>query len=149
MLQRWLLVVTTFFFPACVSSANSDLSSNRQEITGLTEMSIDYIKDVWGQPDYDLPKTKGRLVKFKNVRVLGVNPDTGEEVPQQCTVQLQLNKEGLVSEWEYQECRYILADGKIGGAVQNFQMQDGSSEDVKDIDERVDPKFDDLDMQPR
>lgn len=72
----------------------------RQEIPGLTQMSLSYIYKLWGQPDFRLPKSKETSLKYKNIEVNSEN----FEPRTICTVELTCDKELIVTAWRYTNC---------------------------------------------
>ena len=97
------LYVTTFIFAAACTTTPEE--KYRNEISGLTDMSLDYIESQWGKPEFNLPKTNGRLVKFAEVLVDEEEPVTEQVTKKLCTAELQLTKDGLVEDWSYTKCR--------------------------------------------
>ena len=99
-------VVAFMLFSVLVSScATTPEEKYRSEISGLTDMSLVYIESKWGGPDFNLPKTTGRIVKFKDILVREEEPLSGVITKKLCIVALRLNKEGLVKDWSYDNCR--------------------------------------------
>ena len=88
---KLISVVTLFLMMSCATGSGDDY---RKEISGLTDMSIEYIEGQWGKPDYNLPKTKGRTVKFNKVLYIDTDPVTEVSTRKLCTVRLQLTKKG-------------------------------------------------------
>jgi hypothetical protein len=84
-------------------------SEERQEMTGLEEMSLEYIKTKWGEPDTNIPKGDGRVVHYKNIRSQDEDPVTRIVKVKNCAVRLDLTKELLVKSWEYENCKVVSA----------------------------------------
>ncbi|NRA67579.1 MAG: hypothetical protein HRU19_24070 [Pseudobacteriovorax sp.] len=113
----------------------------RPEISGLTDMSFEFIKGKWGEPDYNLPKTSGRTVRFKDILVLEQEPLSETVIKKVCTSELQLDKEGLVRDWSYLDCRGLDKSGK----KQVAKPKEPQKEEDFDVGER---KLPDLPMAP-
>lgn len=96
----------------CVSSGSQD--NYRLELNGLEEMSFGYIADKWGKPDYDLPTRSGRVVKYVDILGYDTDPVEGLKKERLCTIRLELDREGIVSDWSYESCR----DKKTGESVE-------------------------------
>lgn len=79
----------------------------RLEMTGLEDMSLEYIKTKWGEPDSIVPKGDGKLVRFKNIRSEEEQPVTRKVTVKSCEVRLDLGKDQLVKSWEYENCRIV------------------------------------------
>lgn len=79
-------------------------AAQRQEMTGLEEMSFEYIKGQWGEPDAVEQKDEGRIVHYKNIRSEDSDPISGQVTAKVCTLRLALDKSELVSSWEYETC---------------------------------------------
>jgi|GEM_PF-6033055 hypothetical protein len=77
----------------------------RQEMTGLEEMSLEYIQSRWGEPDSQVPKAEGRTVRYKNIRSEDEEPVSRRVSVKYCDVRLELTKDLLVTAWEYENCR--------------------------------------------
>lgn len=79
----------------------------RLEMTGLEEMSLEYIKTKWGEPDTNIPKGEGRVVHYKNIRSEDEDPVSRKVTVKSCEVRLDLTKDLLVKTWEYENCKVI------------------------------------------
>ncbi|SMF28427.1 hypothetical protein [Pseudobacteriovorax antillogorgiicola] len=89
----------------CGACATSSGSAYREEILGLTDMSLEYIMTQWGEPDYKLPKSNGQSVKYESVMSVDEEPLSGELIKKICVANLDINKEGLVEDWGYSDCK--------------------------------------------
>jgi len=96
-----LFLLAACLLPACVTSLSK---SYRQEITGLEEMSLEYIEIQWGAPDYNLPKRNGRTVKFENIFTRDEDPVSSLVTERICVIRLEIDKDGLVEKWDYESC---------------------------------------------
>lgn len=100
------------FFTACSTmGGGSGPGGERLEMTGLEEMSLEYIKTKWGEPETNIPKGEGRVVHYKNIRSQDEDPVTGKITVKSCEVRLDLTKELLVKTWEYENCK-VVTSGK-------------------------------------
>lgn len=90
---------------ACTTVPGKGNSSDRREIVGLEEMSLEYIESSWGAPDSNTPRGDGRTVRFKNIRAETEDPISGRVDVKQCDIRLDLNNKQLVTSWEYENCR--------------------------------------------
>ena len=82
-------------------------NGERLEMTGLEDMSLAFIKTQWGEPDGNIPKGEGRLVSYKNIRSRDEDPVTGKVTIKSCQIRLELTRELLVKNWDYENCRII------------------------------------------
>ncbi|HET9237406.1 MAG TPA: hypothetical protein VFO10_09155 [Oligoflexus sp.] len=101
----------TFFMACSTMSGGSGPDGERLEMTGLEEMSLEYIKTKWGEPETNIPKGEGRVVHYKNIRSQDEDPVTGKVTVKSCEVRLDLTKELLVKTWEYENCK-VVTSGK-------------------------------------
>ncbi len=79
-------------------------SRERKEMTGLEEMSLEYLKGEWGDPDSDVATGEKRIVHYKNVRSEDLEPISRQVTVKHCVVKLEINKAEMVSSWEYESC---------------------------------------------
>lgn len=108
MAKHMFMVLVGWTLASCASSGgpgNSGTGKDRLEMTGLEEMSLEYIKGKWGDPDSNIPKGEGRVVVYKNVRSEDENPVSGKVTVKLCEVKLEFTKELLVKSWDYENCR--------------------------------------------
>ncbi len=99
-------------FTACSTlGGGSGPNGERLEMTGLEEMSLEYIKTKWGEPETNIPKGEGRVVQYKNIRSQDEDPVTSKITVKYCEVRLDLTKDLLVKTWEYTNCK-IVPSGK-------------------------------------
>lgn len=97
-------------------------------------MSLEYIETKWGKPEFNLPKTKGRLVKFTEVLVKEEEPVSGSIAKKLCIAELQLDKAGLVKDWNYTKCRDL---NPVAKKQQKPVVEDAGVEQSDfDLDER-------------
>jgi hypothetical protein len=128
-------ILALIMLSACVSSSSS---SGRQEILGLEEMSLEYIQMQWGNPDYKLPRRTGQTVKFEKILTRDQDPVTGHVTEQLCTIRLDIDREGLVEQWDYETCVELNPQRPSPQAV-------GISDDEDfNIDDREAPELIDL-----
>jgi hypothetical protein len=138
----WRILGLIGLLSACVSS-DAD-QPKRQEMTGLKNMSLEYIQTQWGEPDYNLPRTTGRTVKFEGIESRDEDPVTGDVTVQTCRIRLDIDKEGLVDKWEYEEC---VQQNATAESTESTDSPDESDEDY-DPNERSTPGLPDLEMSP-
>lgn len=137
-MRQLVLAVAVGFIPSCVSTT----VEYRREISGLTEMSADYITTQWGEPDYILPTTSGRTIKFERVLFDEQDPITDEIIKQVCTVSLNIDKESIVQDWNQESClilnpkpQTVETESSEGGDGQEFDMDERKLPDVDLEDE--------------
>ncbi len=113
MIRAMALALMLSALTACTTpgGGNSGSGSDRLEMTGLEEMSLEYIKTKWGDPDTNVPKGEGRVVHYKNIQSRDEDPVTRKVTLKSCVVRLDLTKDQLVKNWEYENCR-IIPSGK-------------------------------------
>jgi hypothetical protein len=98
-------------FTACSTmGGGTGPSGERMEMTGLEEMSLEYIKTKWGEAETDIPKGEGRVVRYKNIRSQDEDPVTGKVTVKSCEVRLDLTKDLLVKTWEYEICKVVTSE---------------------------------------
>ncbi len=146
----WILLTAAVFLSSCttLSSDSAPAAANRQEIVGLIDMAYEYVEQEWGKPDYDLPKTNGRTVKFEGVKTVDTDLETGGSVVKLCRVKLDINQEGLIENWDYEDCVY--ADPQAAVTQDPGEPVEDDSVDLGqkpiDIDEDdMDPSWNELD----
>ena len=93
-----------------LGGGNSGSGGDRLEMTGLEEMSLEYIKTKWGEPETNVPKGDGRVVHYNNIRSQDEDPVTRKVTVKLCGVRLDFTKDQLVKNWEYENCRIIPTD---------------------------------------
>lgn len=108
-MMRGLIVGTLLLGSTACSTlgGGSGPSGERYEMTGLEEMSLEYIKTKWGEPESNIPKGDGRVVKYKNIRSQDEDPVSRKVTVKSCEVRLDLTKEMLVKSWEYENCKVV------------------------------------------
>lgn len=79
----------------------------RREMTGLEEMSFEFIRGEWGAPDAEQQSGEKKIVHYKNVRSEDSDPISGQVTYKLCTLRLELDKAELVSSWEYENCQAV------------------------------------------
>jgi hypothetical protein len=108
MIRTLILGLGLLGFTACSTlGGGSGPNGERLEMTGLEEMSLEYIKTKWGDPETNIPKGEGRVVHYKNIRSQDEDPVTGKVTVKSCEVRLDLTKDLLVKTWEYENCKVI------------------------------------------
>jgi len=108
MMRPLILGIGLLGFSACSTmGGGSGPNGERLEMTGLEEMSLEYIKTKWGEPDTNVPKGDGRVVHYKNIRSQDEDPVTRKVTVKSCEVRLDLTKELLVKTWEYENCKLL------------------------------------------
>ncbi len=100
-----LIFVGLFLGSLACTTAPGISREERKEMTGLEEMSLEYIQSRWGEPDSQVPKTEGRTVRYKNIRSEDEDPLTRKVQVKFCDVRLELSQELIVTAWEYENCR--------------------------------------------
>ena len=68
MLRLLILGMVLLGTVGCVTGMGGGAASERIEMTGLEDMSVDYIKTKWGEPETNVTKGEGRVVHFKKIR---------------------------------------------------------------------------------
>jgi hypothetical protein len=126
---------------ACVTSSST---SGRQEITGLEEMSLEYIQGQWGEPDYSLPKRTGRTVKFEKIYTRDEDPVSNMVTERICIIRLEIDKDGLVEQWDYESC----VDRNPSKKQTKAAIKPDTANDELDIEGRDAPEIFDLDGLP-
>jgi hypothetical protein len=112
MMRLLILGLGLFGFTACSTlGGGSGPNGERMEMTGLEEMSLEYIKTKWGEPETNIPKGEGRVVHYKDIRSQDEDPVTGKITVKYCAVRLDLTKDLLVKTWEYENCK-VVTSGK-------------------------------------
>jgi hypothetical protein len=112
MMRFLFLGLALLGFTACSTLAGGNgPDGERLEMTGLEEMSLEYIKTKWGEPETNVPKGDGRVVHYKNIRSHDEDPVTGKITVKYCEVRLDLSKDLLVKTWEYENCK-VVSSGK-------------------------------------
>lgn len=89
---------------SCVTKSED---TYRKEISGLTDMSLDYIASQWGKADSRIPKGTGAVLKYKKILSVDEDPLTGKLNRKLCVAKLSVNKKGLVTDWVYENCSPI------------------------------------------
>ncbi|WP_141734798.1 hypothetical protein [Oligoflexus tunisiensis] len=106
MMRLLILGLGLLGYTACSTlGGGSGPNGERLEMTGLEEMSLEYIKTKWGEPESNIPKGEGRVVHYKNIRSQDEDPVTRKVTVKYCEVRLDLTKEMLVKSWEYENCK--------------------------------------------
>ena len=90
--------------------SNASSGVDRQEMTGLEEMSLEYIKSKWGEPLTNVPKGDGRVVRYSDIHSQDEDPITRAVIAKLCDIRLDLTKELLVKAWDYENCRVVPTD---------------------------------------
>ncbi|MFW7379970.1 MAG: hypothetical protein ACOH5I_14245 [Oligoflexus sp.] len=137
-----ILLVASIFCASCVTSSSK---SERQEISGLEEMSLEYIETQWGKPDYNLPTRKGRTVKFEKINTRDVDPVSNYVTERICIIRLEIDQEGLVEQWDYESC--VNKNPEQEKEQMAVDAADDNADDY-DIEEREAPEIFDLDSLP-
>ncbi len=104
------LVGIFLLLTSCTTTAANDVlavssGKERKEMTGLEDMSLEYIKAQWGEPDADVAKGDGRVIHYKNIKSQDLDAVEGDSNVKSCLIRLDLNKDLLVTGWEYESCR--------------------------------------------
>jgi hypothetical protein len=103
----FLLYGLFLFLSSCTSLAPLLDSRERKEMTGLEEMSFEYIKGEWGEPDSLVSSGEKRVVHYKNIRSQDKDPISAQLTLKTCVVKLELDKADLVTAWEYESCQIV------------------------------------------
>ena len=106
----WSLALALLLLNSCTTTSSTDVLAvssghERKEMTGLEDMSLEYIKSEWGEPDTDEAKGDGRVVRYKNIKSQDLEAVEGDSNVKYCLIRLDLNKALLVTAWEYESCR--------------------------------------------
>jgi hypothetical protein len=83
-------------------------AGERPEILGLEDMAFEFVEKTWGKPDFTAPDAAGgtkKVHKYRNIVTSSQDPETETEVVQVCEIEIKVDAEGLVSDWEYKNCQ--------------------------------------------
>lgn len=97
---------------ACTHTAEAPPSAlpqvepdGRQEMTGLEDMSVEYIESVWGKPDAEQAAPKGKTLLFKDIHTKDSDPLLNKVEQKRCDIRLLIGPDDVVSSWTYENCR--------------------------------------------
>ena len=107
-----------FLTAACTTLSSPDSSSPkedggpksalgvRNEIDGLEDISFEYVESTWGVADaVTNGPGGGKTVVFKNIHATAEDPDADKPVHKLCDIELKVDAEGTVVNWDYKTCK--------------------------------------------
>jgi hypothetical protein len=106
MMNRIAISGLLLFFATGCFTTNQTPDNGREELTGLSGMSADYIKEIWGEPELNSPNPNGgSIALYKKVKMTLPDMDSGiEEINHICDIQLVFDKEMTVKDWDNKNC---------------------------------------------
>ena len=80
--------------------------ARRNEIDGLEDIAYEYVESTWGKPDTTTSESSGAKVAiFKNIHTTAEDPDSDKPIHKLCDIELKVDAEGTVVDWDYKSCK--------------------------------------------
>ena len=134
---------------SCVSTSSK--KELRDEIVGLDGMAVEFIKTQWGEPDSKRSAAGGQSLTYEGVFIKDEDLFTGENADRFCEVKLNVDAEGLVSDWSYDACEFVNKGTKeqvAEGKTSDEESSDGELEEGREPSVDAAAQDDKLEMLP-